>query len=519
MEALVWEHLNNNETQQAITACERLNSEFPNFASGWHTASQLALKLGNPRMALDAIKEARRMDAEPVAWMLQEAQCLWKLGSFAEARELIERLAIVDLSTAYEHATLGLLLTNIGRRREAVDCYQRAASLAPADARHYFNAAALQRTLGDFDQAEKNFDKAISLRPADYEAWKLRSELRTWTSDNNHVAELEKILDDGIDDARGKANICYALAKELEDIGEYERSFFYLRRGANFRRNNMQYDVERDLDTIRSIRTAFTDDLFATAEQGHDSAKPIFVLGMPRTGTTLVERILASHTDVTAAGELTDFAVEMMALVRGTSRNPPASRDELVKLSTKIDFAALGEAYVRKTARHAGDTPRFIDKLPLNYLYVGLIHLALPEATIVHVRRDPMDTIYAVYKTLFVDAYPFSYRLDELARYFVEYHKLMAHWDATLPGVMHTVQYEELVADVEGVSRQLLAASDLDWQADCLAFHNNDSAATTASSVQVRRPIYRTSISKWRNHQAQLQPAWDILQDAGIVAA
>lgn len=517
LEAKVWEHLDKNDLQAAISACEQLNREFPNFAAGWYTTSQLAYKLGNTAMALDAIREARRMDADPAGWAVQEARCLWKLGQIGKARACVEHLDCRKMATAYECAALGLLLSNMGQRRDALACYKQAAALAPHDSRHYFNSATLQRTLGDFDQAEHNFDRAIELNPEDYEAWKLRSELREWTAENNHIEALEKVLDSGIEDPRGKANICYALAKELEDIGATDRSFFYLRRGANYRRKNMRYDLERDLSTIRAIKDAFSTDFLARGSDGHDSSAPIFVLGMPRTGTTLVERILASHTDVTAAGELVDFAEQMMAQVRQTVTVPPVSRDALVQLSTDIDFAALGRAYIAKTASRAGDTSRFTDKLPLNYLYVGLIHLALPNAKIVHVERDPMDTIYAVYKTLFTDAYPFSYCIDELARYYVEYHRLMEHWRAALPGVVYTVRYEDLVADVETQSRHLLHACGLDWQSRCLDFHLYDAASMTASAVQVRQPVYQSSVQKWRNHAAQLQPAIEILAEAGIV--
>ncbi len=517
LEQQVWDLLDRHETQPAIAACERLNREFPNYASGWYTASQLALKLGNTAMALDAIREARRMDSEPAAWLLQEALCLWKLGQHEESRDRIGRLVLADMVTPYQCATLGQLLTNTGERKAAVACYERAAAMAPDDSRHFYNIAMLQRTLGEFDEAERNFDKAISLNPADHEAWKLRSELRTWTRGNNHVEALEELLNSGIEEPYARASICYALAKELEDIGETDRSFFYLRRGANYRRKNMRYDLERDLSTIRAIRSAYSAEFLARGSDGCDSRKPIFVLGMPRTGTTLVERILASHTDVTAAGELATFATEMMAQVRRNVTVPPASRDALVRLTTDIDFAALGRAYIAGTQPLAGDTPRFVDKLPLNYLYAGLIHLALPNASIVHVDRDPMDTIYAVYKTLFVDAYPFSYQLEELARYFVEYHRLMAHWKAALPGVIHSIRYEDLVADVELQSRQLVAACGLDWQARCLDFHLHEAASTTASAVQVRQPVYRSSVLKWRNHEAQLRPAFDILREAGIV--
>jgi tetratricopeptide (TPR) repeat protein len=420
------------------------------------------------------------------------------------------------MSTPYEFSTLGILLTSLGERRKAVECYERAAALAPKDARQYFNIASLQRTLGELDQAEVNFDKTISLNPADFEAYKLRSELRTQTQERNHVEALEQVLDKGIDDAHGKANICYALAKELEDLGESERSFAFLEAGAESRRNQMQYDLSRDLGTIATIRDAFTEEFFAREASGYESSEPIFVLGMPRTGTTLVERILASHTGVFAAGELSNFAVQMMSQVRQKAKSNAVTRDDLVRLTTELDLAALGRAYVESTRPLTGHTARFIDKLPLNFLYLGLIHAALPNATIIHVQRDPMDTVYAVYKTLFVDAYPFSYKLEELARYFVAYHELMEHWNRVLPNVIQTVRYEQLVSDVEAESRQLVEDCGLEWQPGCLDFYKKDEASTTASSVQVRRPVYQSSVGKWRDYEAQLQPAVEILREAGI---
>jgi tetratricopeptide (TPR) repeat protein len=517
VEAQVWEYLNDGDVHQAIATCERLNREFPNFASGWHTASQLALKLGNTPMALDAIREARRMDSENTTWALQEAQCLWRLGRAAEVRACVDHLLTCELQTAYELSGLGSLLANVGDRRKALEYYKQAAALQPDDARHRFNIASLQRTLGDLDEAESNFDKALRLNPSDFEAWKLRSELRTQTHERNHIEALEAVLETNINDAHGKANICYALAKELEDLGEADRSFAYLQRGAKARRKQMQYSLDRDLETIAAIRKTFSADFLAGDTPGHDSAEPIFVLGMPRTGTTLVERILASHTDVFAAGELSNFAVQMMQQVRAKAASRKPSRDELVQLSAGLDFAALGKAYVDSTRPATGHTARFIDKLPLNYLYVGLIHLALPNAKIIHVQRDPMDTIYAVYKTLFTDAYPFSYDLEELAAYFVAYSGLMEHWHTALPGAIQTVRYESLVAELDVEARRLVEACDLDWQPACLEFHRSEEASTTASSVQVRRPVYQSSVGKWREYESQLQPAVSVLRDAGII--
>ncbi|MEJ2256044.1 MAG: sulfotransferase [Woeseiaceae bacterium] len=490
-----------------------MNREYPDFASGWHTASQLALRLGNERMALDAIRRATRLERDRPLWLLQEARCWLRLGQADAARAITGQLQRRTLETAYENATLGLLLTDLDERREAVASYRAAASIDPEDSRHFYNLGCLQRTLGDLDEAERNFDAAIALAPRDYEAWKLRSELRTWTADDNHVASLEALLEDGISDNKGRANICYALAKELEDLGEPRRSFEYLRQGAVARRRQMRYDVNRDLETMATIERTFSAERLGEPGAGSDSEEPIFILGMPRTGTTLLERVLGRHADIFAAGELTNFTVEMMKLVGEEAAGRQLSRDELVGVSAGIDFRALGDAYVTSTRPRTGATRHFTDKLPLNYLYVGLIHRALPRAKIIHVQRDPMDTCYAVFKTLFTDAYPFSYDLEELARYYVAYHRLMEHWHRSLPGVMHTVRYEELVEDTEAVARGALKYCGLEWQEDCLDFHASSDVSTTASAAQVRKPVYGSSVGRWRDYERELRPVFDILQE------
>jgi len=188
----------------------------------------------------------------------------------------------------------------------------------------------------------------------------------------------------------------------------------------------------------------------------------------------------------------------------------------LVRSSSSLDFRQLGETYIKSTRPFTGNTPRFIDKLPLNFLYIGLIRLALPNATIINLQRNPMDTCYAIYKQLFVDAYPYSYDLEELARYYVAYHQLMEHWRDVLPGVIHTVRYEEFVDDVEHHTRQLLEACGLEWQPECLKFYENKEASTTASTAQIRRPVYKSSVGKWREYEEQLQPVVRILKNAGI---
>jgi tetratricopeptide (TPR) repeat protein len=516
LEGRVWELLGQNDIKQAIAHCEQLNRQYPDFASGWHTASQLALKLNNAPMALAAIERALSIDADSTAWLLQKGSCLARLGDMERVGSLVELLSKRRMKTAYQYSALAMLMTQLRSREQAVKYYEKAAAMKPDESKHYYNIACLQRTLGEIDSAESNFNKTLRHDPGDYEAYKIRSELRKQTPENNHVDELEQLLEGGIDDKRGKAHICYALAKELEDLGEAERSFQYLEAGADTRRSYMQYDIQRDLDTIASIREAFTAKLFDDTTGGNDNSEAIFILGMPRTGTTLVERILSSHSDVFAAGELTNFAVQMMGMVKARAGNQSVSRDELVKLSTELEFQKLGKAYIDSTRPFTGHTKRFIDKLPLNYLYVGLIHLALPKAKIINLARHPLDTCYAVYKQLFVDAYPFSYTQKELGLYYVAYHRLMEHWHAVLPGVVHTISYEDLVADIEPEARRLLELCELEWQPQCLKFYENKEASTTASTVQVRQPVYQSSVGKWQQYREQLGPLVKVLEDGGI---
>ena len=516
LEDRVWRSLRARDTKQALAACEQLTREHPGYASGWHTASQLALRLNNPAAALAAIDKALAIEPGNTDGLLQKGLCLGKLGDTAALEPLVAELATRELSTAYRHSTLGLLYTQLERREEAVTCYERAAALEPDRAKHHYNIAALQRSLGDIEQAEANFDKAIELDPADWEAIKVRSELRKQTAEDNHVDALEAMLDAGIADPRGEVHVCYALAKELEDLGEPARSFGYLKSGADKRRSLMRYDVQRDIDTMAAIEETFSAERLAGSHNGSDNDEAIFIVGMPRTGTTLVERILGSHSDVYSAGELGNFATVLMQQVRAQVDGPPPPRDELVRLSASIDFAALGDAYVASTRPFTGKTPRFIDKLPLNFLYVGLIRLALPNAKIVSVRRHPLDTCYAVYKQLFVDAYPFSYDLEELARYYAAYDRLMRHWETVLPDAVYILEYETLVDDFEPEVRRLLDHCGLAFEDACLRFHENRAASTTASTVQVRQPVYRSSVGKWQQYRDQLAPLIATLGDEGI---
>jgi len=338
------------------------------------------------------------------------------------------------------------------------------------------------------------------------------------------VTELESLTAKNFAEWRGEVQIRYALAKEYEDLGEYAKSFEHLRKGAGKRRENLQYDVARDVATVDWIIKAFpgapsntaAPPIENTATSTSEDA-PIFVVGLPRSGSTLAERILDSHSLMSSAGELDCLALSIVDAVKRRSGPATIARQDLVALSATVDFAALGRDYVRRArAAIGGSGGRFIDKMPLNYLYCGLIHRALPRARIVHVVRHPMAVGYAMFKTLFKDGYPFSYDLSEIGRYYVAYRRLMEHWRTSMPGAIHELNYEDLVADQRRETHKLLEYCGLDWEEGCMAFHQNPTATTTASAAQVRRPVYRSSVDLWRHYEGQLAELKHRISSAGF---
>jgi tetratricopeptide (TPR) repeat protein len=503
-----------NDLARGAALCRELTGSHPDYAYGWYLASFVARKLRRHRDALAAIERALAL-APTDRYRLQRARCLFDSGDVAATRRACTDLGGRDLEDAQLHGDLGTLLHQLGEHPAALDQYDRAIRRDPQTASHHFNRAAVLRYLGEAESAEAAFDASITLNPQEFEAYNGRAHLRTQTRERNHVGELRLVISRTRDPA-GLVQLHYALAKELEDLGEHDASFESLAAGAATKRRHMQYEVGTDLAIMAKIEETFESAMFGGRTQGCDRPDAIFILGMPRTGTTLVERILGSHSQVFAAGELNHFALELIPLVRRATGGRRLSRLEFVEASARIDFRALGEAYLVATQPLRDARPRFIDKLPFNFLYAGLIHLALPNAKIVNLRRHPMDTCYAVFKQLFRDAYPFSYDLDELGRYYAGYDRLMRHWNAVMPGVIHTVHYEALVADLEGEARRLLEHCGLPWEGQCLRFHEDRRASTTASAMQVRQPVYSSSVGRWRTYARQLEPLRRRLESAGI---
>ncbi len=469
--------------------------------------------------ALEQVEAALRATPESPRLLLQRAQWLLALGQMTGACEAATAAQRFASANAALLDAIGNVFTRAGDQHRALAAFEQAIALSPNEPHFAFNRATVRRFLGDLEGAEQDYDRVIALKPTDYEAYLNRSELRDQSEEHNHTRELEARLDSGRIDWHGEVALHYALAKEYEDLGQYARSFEHLSRGARLRREHLQYDVATDVATVDWIIEAYPGSPPSTRPPitgNSETRGPIFIVGLPRSGSTLIERILGSHTNVSAGGELPHFALSVVASVSRQFKTASMPRRELVRLSAQVDFAGLGSDYMSRVRAAGIAAERFTDKMPLNYLYCGLIRRALPNARIIHVRRSPMAACFAIYKKLFQDGYPFSYDLEELGRYYIAYHHLMRHWTATLPGLIHEVSYEALVANQRRETQSLLAFCGLQWQDACLEFHANTAPNTTASAAQVRHPLHDNAITLWRQYAPQLEPLRRQLAAAGI---
>ncbi|GMG87817.1 tetratricopeptide repeat-containing sulfotransferase family protein [Biformimicrobium ophioploci] len=492
----------------------QLTGAFPGYVNGWLMLCRIHLRAGNSDSAVEAAKRALDLDPEHAGLKIHYCETLTALQRLSEARAWVAPLLDKSFADPYLHDRLGRQLAILDMHRQALAQYKKAISLNGREPGFFYNLATAQRFLGEIESAEASLDCALEVNPLDSEAQAMRSSLRKQSAQDNHVAELKSLLANPKLAPQGVTQICYGLAKELEDLGEYQAAFSYLKQGADNRRQHMRYDVRNDLQTMGQIASIFSK--ATNPAHGCQSAEPVFILGMPRTGTTLAERILASHSRVTAAGELSNFGAEMTRLVHETSGGRVKTKAALIEASAQLNFKKLGEAYIESTRPVSGQTAHFIDKLPFNYLYIGLIRAALPNAKIINLVRNPMDTCFSVYKQLFRDAYPFSYNLDELAEYYISYRRLMKHWRQVFPAAIYELHYEKLTENPSGETERLLDYMGLEWEEQCLEFYKNEEASTTASASQVRKPVYSSSVGKWKHYETQLAPLAERLQAAGI---
>ncbi len=506
------DHLREGLPRTAKAIGSQFVEEYPANIDGWILLGRAYLALLQYDKVLECGERAVAIDPKHPAAQLVYVEGLLHAGRNDEAFAAIKRLEKDRKFDPVVMLQVGYAYTRTNRHADAARCYERVLVLNPADQQVVHNLAGSYTALGEMDKAEKVYNDALRRRPNDYDAYYNRATLRKQTRERNHIEQMEKVLAVLPPRDRAEPVLCFSLAKELEDIKEYKRAFAYLDRGAKAHNAFTNYRVEAELDMMDEVKRQFDVDFFSRSHPGYAEESPIFVLGMPRSGTTLVDRILSSHSQVGSVGESDEFSKGIVRLTKGGG---PQETPE-IKNTRDLDWETLGREFCGAINGLLPGYPRLLDKTPKNFYYVGLILTALPDAKVIHLRRHPVDSCYAVFKTLFRRGYPFSYDLEHMGRYYLGYRQLMEHWRNLLPGRFLDIDYEDIVEHQEEASRRLVAFCGLNWEDACLSFEKNMSPSLTASAAQVRQPIYKTSVALWRHYEEELQPLIRVLRDGGI---
>jgi tetratricopeptide (TPR) repeat protein len=411
-------------------------------------------------------------------------------------------------------AGMATAMKNLGQHGEALTPARRVVALQPESASAAGLLGSILAEMGSLDDAQTLFRRAVELAPDRPEFGYYVVQMAKVQPGDDVIKVLEAVLPRAAALAeRDQCLLHFALAKAYDDIGERDRGFDYLLRGNAIKRSQTAYDEAGTLRAIARIPRVFTPELMTACQNlGDPSPAPVFIVGMPRSGTTLVEQTLASHAAVFGAGERNELSQAVRRLRNEGSGT--AAYPEAVRGMTAEAFRRMGTQYVAALQALAPEAARVVDKTPGNFLYLGLISAILPNARIIHVMRDPVDTCLSCFSKLFWGEQPFSYDLAELGRYYRSYQHLMAHWRSVLPaGAMLEVQYETMVEDFETQARRIVAHCGLQWDSACLQFYKTSRPVQTASMVQVRQPIYHTSVGRWRPAAALLRPLTEGLAD------
>ena len=417
---------------------------------------------------------------------------------------------------ALSRDTMGCVYARLGDHAAALTHFNEAVRLQPRNTEYRYNQAATLNFLGQTEAADAALEALIALAPGDARAHHLLAGLRKQSPGRNHVERLARTHTDARE-GRDRLLLGYALAKELEDIGQPAAALDRLCTVNAEHRSTLPYTFARDAAVFDAIEASWPALAAAPASEPPTDA-PIFIIGMPRTGTTLVDRILSSHPDVESAGELQamPIAVKKAAGTPGPMVLDPAT----IAAAAGSDMGGIGRDFLQRASHHRRDPGlRFTDKFPGNFQYAGFIARALPSANIVCLRRHPMDTVLGNFRNLFAVSsryYDYSYDLLDIAAYYVRFDRLMTFWREALPGRVLELRYEDLIADQEGETRRLLTHCGLEWSDDCLSFHTNSAPVSTPSAAQVRRPIYTESVARWKRHAEVLEPVRRFFEHAGI---
>ena len=443
------------------------------------------------------------------------AHVLMKQGKFEQSLQQIDQLLAADRENTAYRVLLASVLIRVGRHEEAIDNYERVVARPGHTALDLASLGHALKTIGRTPEAIAVYRRAVALDPLFGDAYWSLANLKTFEFTDAEVGAMNAAIESERCTPREYPALCFALGKAYEDRSDYQHAFAQYQRGNERRREEIRYSAEDNHTGTLELMQTCTRQLFErNAANGCVDPSPIFIVGLPRSGSTLVEQILASHSQVDGTAELPDI-IDIARRLSGKRRPKEPSRyPAILHELDAAQLRSLGEEYLARTRIQRRGAPFFIDKMPNNFPHIGLIHLILPNARIIDTRRHPLACCFSAFKQLFAAGQNFSYDLGDLGHYYADYVALMAHWDAVLPGAVLRVFYEETVRDTEGAVRRLLDYCQLPFEEGCLRFYETERPVRTASSEQVRRPIYRDAIEHWQHFDAFLGPLKDALGSA-----
>lgn len=514
--AMAYDALQKGRVDDARHRAKHLLQTHPASPHLFLLAGETEFMSGDIGAALDFFERAIAMESDNARLYIRKAQLLLISGERLSARKAAAHAAQLPPETTEVCWQAASIHANSNDPMTAVELYRRALSHAGDSPPLLYALASSEFFTGDFSAADEHLARLLKLSPQFGHALYLRATLRRQSLERNHISDLKSRMRLGFRDKASQAACMYALAKELEDVGEDTHAFAFLSEGARLMRSTLSYNVESECRAIADVREASSAVAMARAKPGDEDDGAIFIVGMPRSGTTLVERMLACQDGPAPAGELLDFGNALAAAAQEVRGNAPEK--SAAQAALDVDYQRLGAQYMRTARQAANGSRRFVDKMPVNYLYCGMILKALPNARIIHLARDPLDTCFAVYKTLFYNAYHFSYDLTEIAKYYVAYHETMQHWHRVIPGRILDIRYEDLVTSPDYHSLKIREWCGLPTgNASANDLHTLSSRPfSTASAAQVREPVHTRSVHRSRRHMKGMSPAIAVLRAAGI---
>jgi predicted Zn-dependent protease len=504
-----------------IGQCEALTRKYlfdnPTNVTAIRLLADIGLKVGVWDDAENLLLRCLELAPDYSLARLSYAQVLSKREKLETALQQVELLMGAEPDKPAYLILRASILVKMGDFERALSAYEYLLSRFPPRPMLSLVYGHTLKTVGQQEQAIAAYRQAIALRPSFGDAYWSMANLKTFRFADEDIAAMREQLQSGAGDREDHFHLCFALGKALEDRGQYEDSFRHYHRGNAIKVLLERYDADRTTDDMQRSKTLFSREFFAERSgRGCPDPAPIFVVGLPRSGSTLLEQILASHSQVDGTKELVDIPA-IVRRVGGKRKRGEASRYPGVLLELNAqELKDLGEEYMQRTRIQRGSAPFFIDKMPNNFQHVGLIQVILPNAKIIDARRHPMASCFSGFTQLFATGQSFTYGQANIGRYYRDYVELMDHWDEVLPGKVLLAQYEETVADTEAQVRRILDHCGLPFEEACLEFHKTERAVRTASSEQVRQPIYSAGLEHWRNFEPWLD---ELKQSLGPVLA